>query len=713
MSSSRASTNGPTGAPLSVSRSRTFSPSRLSRKFKGKAGIDNSRPHAPALPSPLSTSTTPDELAAESAWTTVVSPGSAHGKSPVALRSAGRMEFPFPSSPSTSTFSASSTATVPGSQGRQQQVVDSPPQSPRQSAERVNRDFPPSPTMTRMERGRSSSSHAISPSKSSDGQPFPPAADVDRQRSSTSLSPTRESSTRPLLTPPESVGTTSRHLLASHAELAWNDLGFGRLGVGPLGILNGLDFSHLPGMGGGPAVVTEKKEPQVVSHLMSLEANTPLMAPRALVDANANGPTTGNSSATPKEGTKRVGNEDLMGGTGGGHFGPATRDALGRVIRSHLDRVPLPEGEDTIHLVEYGALNSRSASLMTPIISSLASRHVAQRKTAGLDPTDESLSFQITHADKLSSDFRQLSQQLESHSDSYLNQHWQMTHEPTLSNQVFSSFISRPFGAKVLPKNSVSVGFSAMSLHWLSTERKYRNSPSTIAHGELMAFLSARAHEFKSGGLLAMAFICRSDEEDFNKSHPGLQSRNSCGEARSNPATPGELPSLARPLIRERSSSSPAVPTVRRRDIWAVLSGILGKAIQRLVSTQLLKPAVARQLLALPVFARTSRQTEAALKSMSHAWIIETEETMVLSHPAWRGLEHNTISPASYTDHTIQLLKIFWESELRSILREALLSRAACEWILECLFDIAREKIDEEGPQPLELEVQLVALRRR
>lgn len=75
---------------------------------------------------------------------------------------------------------------------------------------------------------------------------------------------------------------------------------------------------------------------------------------------------------------------------------------------------------------------------------------------------------------------------------------------------------------------------------------------------------------------------------------------------------------------------------------------------------------------------------------MQHAWWVEVEETIVLSHPAWRGLEHGTVSSASYIDHTIQLLKIMWESFLRQSLREALLSRAACEWILECLFDIAR-----------------------
>lgn len=248
-----------------------------------------------------------------------------------------------------------------------------------------------------------------------------------------------------------------------------------------------------------------------------------------------------------------------------------------------------------------------------------------------------------------------------------------------------------------------------------------------------MAFLSARATEFKPGGLFAMAFISRT-EDDVAPAPPSLARTVHPGLVKTHSDGGGETGALeGRPLIRERSASSPAAP-VGRRDIWTVLTGILGKALQRLVSTQLLKPAVARQLLgallpalstsvshfltpcslpALPIHPRSAKQTRAVLESMNHAWTIETEERVVLSHPAWRGLEHSTVSAASYADHTIQLLKIFFESEMRAILREALISRAACEWLLESVFDIAKEKVEEEGPQPLELEVQIVALRRR
>lgn len=98
---------------------------------------------------------------------------------------------------------------------------------------------------------------------------------------------------------------------------------------------------------------------------------------------------------------------------------------------------------------------------------------------------------------------------------------------------------------------------------------------------------------------------------------------------------------------------------------------------------------------------------------MSHSWTIEVDQVITLSHPAWRGLEHRTVSPSSYTEQTVSLLKAFWEAEARTILRETSGSKAAAEYVLECLFDVAREKVEEQGPKPLDLDVQILVLRRR
>ncbi|KAL8283330.1 hypothetical protein RQP46_005740 [Phenoliferia psychrophenolica] len=654
--SSRTAT-GPTSIPIATALSSSYP------RFAAAAGLDS---YAPALPSPLSTCHTPETLAIEDddrPW--MHAAGSA--RSPSGSRGGGGGGgFPFPASP-TPASRVPSQGSWSSCSSRLSQHSSPPEDLLLLHDEPIHHDhLPPPPTsLIVRDHGRSQSDDvATGTSPAKPGLVGPPLASKHWRATSSSasnfsrrsLSPSRSSSGSLLLTPPEST-----KVLPTSADLAWTDLGLGGIGGGSaFGMPYSATLLEISGMSSGGAADGGSGAKSTVVDLMSLDNN--------------------------------------------------------EVISDLIGNVPLPEGDGVINIVEFGALNSRSASIIAPIISHLAVRQATSRKEQGLPISDdESVSFQVTHTDKVLSDFRPLIQQLESHSDSYLSSTWQAHHRPSLDGKVFSSFAGRPFGAKVLPKASVSVGFSAMSLHWLSTDRKYRSSPATIAHGELMAFLSARATEFKPGGLFAMAYISRSEEEAPPSSsqpplarsiHPGLTKTHSDGDST-------KLPTEGRPLVRERSASSPVIPSVGRRDIWTVLTGILGKALQRLVSTQLLKPAVARQLLALPIHPRTAKQTHAVLASMQHAWTVETEERVVLSHPAMRGLEHSTVSAASYADHTIQLLKIFFESEMRAILREALLSRAACEWILESLFDIAKEKVEEEGPQPLELEVQIVALRRR
>lgn len=264
-----------------------------------------------------------------------------------------------------------------------------------------------------------------------------------------------------------------------------------------------------------------------------------------------------------------------------------------------------------------------------------------------------------------------------------------------------------------------------------ATARRFRVAPATLAHGELMAFLSARASEFKPGGLLTLAYIARSEEAALASSSPQTSSPGA-GASNSVPESPVGSPPSHRPLLEQRRSSephifasldnapsaaAPAQPTssvpvqtaTKRKDIWAHLTGILGKAIQRLVSTNLLKPQIARQLLgelarmtyrdsaltlpslaALPLHPRTPRQTNACLRASAHSWDTLKTEIVTISHPAWKGVEHGTVSVESWADYTIQLLKIFWEDEMRGILREVLGSRSACEWTLESLWTFAK-----------------------
>ncbi|GAA6032358.1 hypothetical protein JCM8097_008135 [Rhodosporidiobolus ruineniae] len=550
------------------------------------------------------------------------------------------------------------------------------------------------------EASSSSSAAYTASSPSSSSSPLP----SHTRTTSTSTSSGRHAAP---LTPPESLCTGPFLAGASASELAWHDVLGARMGSGGSG--------GMGAAGGGGAA----------SGYAGLGSASGAGA--------GGGGGKGKDRATPDAGGddgagKR---EELMGSAAAGGFAASTRERVGGLMEGFLGEVPLGREEEVLGVVEYGAMNSRSASLVAPLLTHFSARHSALfPPSSSTDPDDlPSLSFQITHADRPLSDFRPLAQLAE---ETYLR-----SPLATKEDRVFNGFAARPFGAKVVPKGSVSVGFSAMALHWPSTDRKFRVAPATLAHGELMAFLSARATEFKPGGLLTLAYIARSEEASMTASSPS-----------SLPTTPAGSPPL--PLREGRSASVPVLPTAataaaakaaaaassssskpplgstasspsspiqpllpRKKDIWAHLTSVLGKAIQRLVSTGLLKPQVARQLLSLPLHPRTPRQTAACLRASAHSWDTLKSEVVVLSHPAWKGVEHGTVSPESWADHTIQLLKIFWEAEMRAILREALGSRGACEWVLDCLWTVAKEKLEEAPPYPLELEVQLVALRRR
>ncbi|GAA5851118.1 hypothetical protein JCM9279_000330 [Rhodotorula babjevae] len=551
-----------------------------------------------------------------------------------------------------------------------------------------------------------------------------------------------DSRSRPPLTPPDGISSGPWQHNASATELAWHDVlsarfggaGGGGAALGAASAAGGSDSSAGSGaafaFSGAAALAALGADGTVRPRLHetgSWGASTG--AGTGGGGGGAGGAGGGGGSPGKKGGWQ--GNE-LMGNAAAGTYAARTKDALADLLAEHVGGVPLDEAEETVHVVEYGALNSRSCALVSPTVEHFAEREAARIEALTTVDPDDLLSFQVTHADKPDADFRCLSAYLDADPDSYLRK---SRADLGLDGRVFSTFAARPSGVKVLPKKSVSVGFSAMSLHWPSTDRKYRVAPATLAHGELMAFLSARASEFKPGGLLTLAYIARSEEAALAANSPGTYSPSASGAGspamgnspliEPSSATSGMPPHVARspalPLPERTtppggspSSTSPTSQAQpRKKDVWAHLTSVLGKAIQRLVSTGLLKPQVARQLLALPLHPRTPRQTQACLRASAHSWDVLESSVVVMSHPAWTGVEHGTVAIESWADQTIQVVKTFWEDEMRSVLRNALGSRGACEWVLDCLWTVAKEKLEEQPPHPLDLEVQLVALRRR
>ncbi|EPQ29641.1 uncharacterized protein PFL1_02861 [Pseudozyma flocculosa PF-1] len=454
--------------------------------------------------------------------------------------------------------------------------------------------------------------------------------------------------------------------------------------------------------------------------------------------------------------------------------GDGMRGGAGRANRAHdhpvaevlprlISDIPLTghEGE-TVTIAEYGCLNTRSVQLMQPIISWFAEKAqqgaspantaadaaadpstgyfglggepslgASMRTALGSGPKSDvpcRVNFSIVHEDSPQADFRPVAQTLNSSSDSYLNSHWQATHEPSLQNAIFQSFVSRPFASRIVPPSTVHLGISLMDLHWSHTPRNPAVSQATSAHAELTAFLTARAHDrlADDGGGGGGSVVDLSDAMSPPPSVPGVFRERS----RSN-STPN------RPTVTSPTSTS----TRRSTDIWTTLTDTLAPCLQRLVSCGMLKSDVARHLLTLPMHPRTPKQTQNVLRSVKHLWSVEWScgldealppsedhtptgaselrseaEPLRLPHPAWKALQAGTLSRVAFAEHMIQLFKNLYEAHFRVILREkGRLSKGAVEFVLDSLWDVLQSRIDDQEPCPIaqcELEVQVVALRR-
>lgn len=266
-------------------------------------------------------------------------------------------------------------------------------------------------------------------------------------------------------------------------------------------------------------------------------------------------------------------------GTSAGHFGPAIRDKVSDILDRLLPALPV---DPMVTIVEYGCCRSNSVSLIPPILSALNK------------PENPFAEFNLVHTDSSASDFRPIIQQLESNSSSYLSNSWQASQSPSLHDRVFNAFSARDFGDMVVPRESALVGLSLMDLHW-GTGPKVG-----LPDVKLAKFLHTRAKEFKTGGVLILAYLQREEHAHSSPrmtNHVDLPGFTSPLKV---PARPTHHPdSLSTCMMRGRSGSSPVRPhpPVKQYDIWHSLANTLAPCIQRLVSCGMVKSDVARHLL--------------------------------------------------------------------------------------------------------------------
>ena len=217
---------------------------------------------------------------------------------------------------------------------------------------------------------------------------------------------------------------------------------------------------------------------------------------------------------------------------------PLLADTAGHVV--------LPPDAETIVIADYGSSEGRNSLLpMASAIEVLRARVAPAR------------ALSVVHTDLPSNDFAALFQLLDTDPASYLR------NDPA----VFSSAIGRSFYRQILPFKSVTLGWSAWAVQWLSRipalipdhvqvacsqDKVARNAYVRQAAEDWEVFLRCRARELRSGGRLVVVAMASTDEGDFGY-RPVLS------------ALHGSLEELvADGLVRAEEALRMAIPTVGR-----------------------------------------------------------------------------------------------------------------------------------------------------
>ncbi|MBN9434810.1 MAG: hypothetical protein J0I45_20465 [Bosea sp.] len=219
--------------------------------------------------------------------------------------------------------------------------------------------------------------------------------------------------------------------------------------------------------------------------------------------------------------------------------------ALPRLERAALD-VPLPPGTSPIVVADYGASQGRNSLLPMAV----AVQTLRQRLGNGR-------AISVIHTDLAGNDFSALFELLNTDPQSYL----------TLDQDAFASAIGRSFYEQILPDDSVTLGWCAWSVQWLSRapvaipdhvqvaysrDERTRAAFATQAAQDWSDFLRHRGRELRPGGRLVIITMALTDDGDFGY-RPVLGAMQDTLE---------EL--VAEGEVRREEASRMAIPTVGR-----------------------------------------------------------------------------------------------------------------------------------------------------
>jgi hypothetical protein len=171
--------------------------------------------------------------------------------------------------------------------------------------------------------------------------------------------------------------------------------------------------------------------------------------------------------------------------------------------------VAVPAGEGPVVIVDYGCSEGRNSLLpMAAAIGALRRRIGSAREIS------------VVHTDLPGNDFASLFELLASDPESYLRN----------DAATFPSAVGRSFYAQILPASSVTLGWSAWAVQWLSRipapipdhvqvacsrDSAAREAFARQAAEDWATFLACRGRELHPGGKLVVLTMARTDEGDF------------------------------------------------------------------------------------------------------------------------------------------------------------------------------------------------------
>jgi hypothetical protein len=216
------------------------------------------------------------------------------------------------------------------------------------------------------------------------------------------------------------------------------------------------------------------------------------------------------------------------------------------LFRDAADHATLPRDGAPLIIADYGAYEGRNS--MVPIRAAID----RLRERTGPDRA-----IWVVHTDLPGNDFAALFNELETGADSYLRG----------TRGVYPSAVGRSFYEQILPRASVTLGWSSWAVQWLSRvpgpipdHLQVAFSKDAAAHtayaaqaaADWRAFLSHRAAELAAGGRLVVLTMALDDAGDFGY-RPLLAAMY---------AALGDL--VAAGAVRAGEAAEMAIPTVGR-----------------------------------------------------------------------------------------------------------------------------------------------------